>query len=232
MSKKISDDSYSTMNSILQMFVFMLLVTSFSNCQSFSWPLWIQNESCYERIIICERYDRNNPTCSNQAGHLGSNGFRIIDGRNEFEIEGRSALFQSDGGLIIRGSVWKTTIGSTERTSVLTTSHNIDLIDCPSTFTTILTYAYTTTVKYNFHCGNDTEVIEPAQTGIIYFKDLGICGNNSQNVILVAVRQGINSYNNNIITIQSHNYILTLLFFSSYPCIIRFNDIVWPAQPF
>ena len=203
------------MNSILQnlMFVFMLLVTSFSNCQSFSWPPWIQNESCYERIVICERYDRNNPTCSNQAGHLGSNGFRIIGGRNELEIEGRSVFFQPDGDLIIGGSVWKTTIGLTKGTSVLTTSYNIDLIDCPRLIR--VTFGNTVTANYSFHCGNDSEVVEPAQTGIVYFKDLGICGNN-KNVILVAVRQGINTIILLLLFSYSHTFIL-----SSYPCIIR-----------
>ena len=175
--------------SILQIFVLILSVTSFNNCQSFSWPSWIQNESCYERIVICERYDSSNPTCSNQAGHLSSNGFRIVGGKNELEIEGRSALFQPDGGLIIGGSVWKTTIGLTEGTSILTTSYNIELINCPRTIS--VTVRDTITASYNFHCGNNSEVVEPTQTGIVYFKDLGICGNNTQNVIVVAVRQGI-----------------------------------------
>ena len=160
----------------------------FGEVCSFSWPLWIQNESCHERIIICERYNSSNPSCSDQGGHLSSNGFRIIRGRNEVEIEGRSVIFKPNGDLYIGGSVWKTIIGLTEGTSLLTTSNNIDLIDCPARAD--LRIGATIIANYNFVCGIDSEVVEPAQTGIVYFKDLGIC-NNSQNVLLIAVRQGI-----------------------------------------
>ncbi len=179
------------MNSIL---FFMLSMISFGNIHSFSWPQWIQTESCYERIVICERYDSSDPTCSNQAGHLSSNGFRIIGGKNEVEIEGRSVIFQPDGDLFLGGSVWKTTISLTEGTSLLTTSNNIDLINCPAE--TSLRIGTTIKANYNFLCGNDSEVVEPSQTGIVYFKDLGICNTdmyNSQNVLLIAVRQGNNT---------------------------------------
>ena len=173
------------MNSVL---FFMFFMIYFGEVCSFSWPLWIQNESCHERIVICERYNSSNPSCSDQGGHLSSNGFRIIRGRNELEIEGRSVIFTPNGDLYIGGSVWKTTIGLTEGTSLLIASNNIDLVDCPARLTATLDA--TITVNYAFVCGNDSEVVEPAQTGIIYFKHLGIC-NNSQNVLLIAVRQGI-----------------------------------------
>lgn len=173
------------MNSVL---FFMLFIVSFGEVCSFSWPLWIQTESCHERIVICERYDSSNPTCSDQGGHLSSNGFRIIRGRNVVEIEGRSVIFKPNGDLYVGGSVWKTIIGLTEGTSLLTTSNTIDLIDCSAGFSTTL--GATITVNFTFLCGNDSEVVEPTQTGIVYFKDLGICSN-SQNVLLIAVRQGI-----------------------------------------
>ena len=173
------------MNSVL---FFMLSVASFSKVQSVSWPLWIQSESCYKRIVICERYDSSDPTCSNQAGHLGSNGFRIVGGKNEIEIKGRSVIFKPDGGLHIGGSVWKTTIGLTEGTSLLPPSYNIDLIVCP-TMVSVALLDTTIEATYSFLCGN--EVVEPTQTGIIFFKDLGTC-NSTQNVILVAVHQGNN----------------------------------------
>lgn len=187
------------MNSIL---FFMLSMSSFGKICSFSWPLWIQSESCYERIVICERYDSSNPTRSNQDGHLSSNGFRVLGGQNELETEGRSVIFQPDGDLIIGGSVWKTTIGLEEGTSILTTSNNIDFINCPAA--TILIVGATIKARYTFSCGNNSEVIDPTQTGIIYFKDLSTC-NNSQNVLLIAVRQaqgnnGNNNYQNACIT--------------------------------
>ena len=188
--------SDSIMNHSVLQLLFMLSVTSFSKGQSISWPPWIHSESCYERIIICERYDSSNPTCSNQAGHLGSNGFRVSSGKNILEIEGPISLLfiEPDGDLAIGGSVWKTTIDQTERTSVLTSSYDIDPIECSSMGLSIpMISAETITAVYSFLCGSNSEVIEPAQTGIIFFKDLGTC-NNSQNkhVILVAVRQGIN----------------------------------------
>ena len=178
----------STMNySVLQLLLFML--TSFSKGQSFSWPPWIQSESCYERIVVCERYDRSNPTCSNQAGHLGSNGFRIIGGQNELEIEGRSVLLQPGGGIVAGGgNIWMATIGLMETTSVLTPSYSIELIECESKGVSVINGATTITATYGFLCGS--EVIEPAQTGIVYFKDLRTCNNSQLHVILVAVRQG------------------------------------------
>ena len=142
----------------------MLSVTSFSKGQSFSWPPWIHSESCYERIIIREHYDSSNSTCSNQAGYLGSNGFRIVGGKNELGIEGPiSFLFiESDGDLAIGGSVWKT-IDQSERTSVLTSSYNIDLIKCPSQgFSITMINAEIITVSYSFLCGNNSEAVEPA----------------------------------------------------------------------
>ena len=187
------------MSSIL---FFMLSTISFGKVQSFSWPQWIQTESCHERIVICERYVSSNPTCSDQAGHLSNNGFRIIDGRNEVEIEGIASVFfqpEGTGDLTLGGSVWMTTIGLTEGTSLLTTSNNIDLIDCPARLTETLDA--TITANYAFVCGNDSVVVEPAQTGIVYFKDLGTCFN-SQNVLLIAVRQGNNTI---IICMHTHN---------------------------
>ena len=175
------------MNSLF--FFIMLSMTSFGKIRSFSWPLWIQTESCHERIVICERYVSSNPTCSDQAGHLSSNGFRIIDGKNEVEIEGTSIFFQPDGDLTLGGSVWMTIIDLKEGTSLLTTSNNIDLIDCPARL--IVTLGAIIKANYSFVCGNDSEVVEPTQTGIVYFKDLGTC-NNSQNVLLIAIRQGNN----------------------------------------
>ena len=170
----------------------MLSVASFNKVQPFSWPLWIQSESCYERIVICERYDSSDPTCS---GYLGSNGFRATGGKNELEIEGRYAmvLFQHGGRLTIGGSVWKTTIGLTEGTSVLNPAYNIDLMDCPSMVS--VRFSASTiimTANYTFLCGNDSEIIEPSQTEIVYFKDLRTCSD-SQNVLLIAVRQGNNT---------------------------------------
>ena len=181
----------STMNYLmLQLLLFILSVTFFSKVQSFTWPPWIQSESCYERIIICERYDSSDPTCSNQAGHLGSNGFRATGGKNELEIEGRSVLLQPGGGIVAGGGkIWMTTIGLMETTSVLTPSYNIDLIECESRGISVVNGATTITATYGFLCGN--EVIEPAQTGIKYFKDLRTCSNSQSHVILIAVRQGI-----------------------------------------
>ena len=143
----------------------MLSVTSFSKGQSFSWPPWIHSESCYERIIICERYDSSNPTCSNQAGYLGSNGFRIIGGKNELGIEGPISLLfiEPDGDLAIGGSVWKMTIDQSERTSVLTSSYNIDPIECPSQgFSITMIDDEIITASYSFLCGNNSEAVEPA----------------------------------------------------------------------
>lgn len=170
-------------------FSFILLVTTISEVQSFSWPLWIQSEHCYERIVICERYDSSDPTCSNQAGYLGSNGFRVIGGENELEIEGRSVLLQPSGGIVVSDSIiWMATIGLMETTDVLTPSYNIDLIECDSGGVSLVIGA-TITATYGFLCGS--EIIEPAQTAIEYFKDLGTCNDSQSHVILVAVRQGI-----------------------------------------
>jgi hypothetical protein len=188
------------MNSI---FFSMLSVIYFGNVHPFSWPQWIQTESCYERIVICERYDSSDPTCSNQAGHLSSNGFRIIGRKNEVEIEGRSVIYRPNGGLFVGGSVWKTTIGLTEGTSSLTTTHNIDLIDCPARVT--VTVGATIKANYTFLCENASEVVEPTQTGIVLFKGLGICSNSQFNVLLIAVRQGNDTkFNSDLCT---HNII-------------------------
>ena len=171
-------------------FFFILLVTTISKVQSFSWPLWIQSEHCYERIVICERYDSSNPTCSNQAGYLGSNGFRVIGGENELEIEGRSVLLQPGGGIVAGGGkIWMATIGLMETTDVLTPSYNIDLIECESRGVSLVNGVTTITGTYGFLCGS--EVIEPAQTAIEYFKDLRTCNDSQSHVILVAVRQGM-----------------------------------------
>lgn len=165
--------------------------------QSFSWPSWTQNEHCYERIAVCESYMSNNPTCSVQGGHLGSSGFIILSTENEIEIEGRSVLQLPSGGIVASGNVWSTTIGMHESTSVVTPSYNLDLKVCPSSIS-LVNSATTITATFRFQC--EDGVVQPDQTGIVYFKNLKTCSNSQfSNVLVIAIRQG-----NGVATIKAN----------------------------
>lgn len=168
-------------------------------------PHWFQAEGCYDRILICERFDSNDPTCSTQNGHLGISGFRIVGARNTVEIEGRSILTTASGGIRYNGTnaVWKTMTGMLESTSVVTSSRSLVIERCESRALLRISGSSLINATYNFSCQD--QALEPSDAGIIFFRDLGWCSD-AQSAVLIVVRQG------------SHFHVYTYMYASYNHC--------------